>query len=285
MAQVIDGHTHAFAPDIVKTRADFLNRDGWFRLLYENPRAKVTGEVELLESMDRCGIERAVIAGFPWADPGLCREHNAWLAAVCDEHPERLSFLAIVVPTDPDAGRDAADAFGAGAVGIGELNADAQSFQLEEPAQTAAVVEVCRDAGKPIMFHTSEPVGHSYPGKGTATPDKLVAWLAAYPDQPVVCAHWGGGLPFYELMPEVAALAANVVYDCAATTYLYDFNVFRTVLAIVGPERVVFGSDFPVLGQARLLQRVRAVVEPAQLDAVLSGNASRVFGLSGTETP
>lgn len=284
MAEVIDGHTHAFPSKIVHDRAGYCGRDDWFRQLYENPKARLTGETELLESMERSGVDRAVIAGFPWADPGLCREHNAWMAEVCRLHPNRLSFLAIVVPNDRDAPRDVEDGFNSGAVGVGELNADAQGFRIEDPADTANVIEVCNAAGKPLMFHTSEPVGHDYPGKGAATPDKLVAWLSAYPDQPAIFAHWGGGLPFYELMPEVGRLAANVVYDCAATTYLYDFSIFQSVLGIVGQERVVFGSDFPVLGQERLLRRLRNAVEESQLEAVLSANAKRVFGLSGTES-
>ncbi|CAN5730181.1 amidohydrolase family protein [soil metagenome] len=283
MTAVIDGHTHAFPPDIVSNREQITARDEWFLQLYEDPRSRLTGEQELLASMERSGVEHAIIAGFPWSDPGMCREHNAWMAEVCRNHPDRLSFLGIVAPFGPDAARDADDAFELGAVGIGELNADAQGFSFEDPDDTRSVVEVCSMRGKPLMFHTSEPVGHTYPGKGTATPDKLVSWLAAYPEQPVVFAHWGGGLPFYELMPEVRAVSANAVYDCAATTYLYDFSIFGTVLDLVGPERVVFGSDFPVLGQERLLRRVRSSVDADRIDDVLAGNARRVYGLEGVE--
>lgn len=283
MGQVIDAHTHAFPPEVIQNRERYCKRDDWFGQLYENPRAKLTGEVELLESMERVGIKHSVIAGFPWADPGICREHNAWMAEVCQANPDRLSFLGIVTPADKHAARDLADAFALGALGAGEFNADAQGFRIEDAPVTAQIVEACADAGKPIMFHASEPVGHIYPGKGTATPDKLVSWLSAYPDQPVIFAHWGGGLPFYELNPAVKGLAANVVYDCAATTYLYDFQVFQTVLDIVGQERVVFGSDFPVLGQERLLKRVRAVVDPGMLDSLLDANARRFFNLVETE--
>ncbi len=283
MAQVIDGHTHAFPPDIVENREAYCRRDDWFRLLYGDPRAKLTGAAELLESMDCVGVDRSIIAGFPWADAGLCREHNAWMAEVCREHPRRLAFLAIAPPTATGAAHDLGDAFRQGAVGAGELNADAQRFSLEDPADTAEIVEVCAEFAKPIMFHASEPVGHLYPGKGTATPEKLAAWLAAYPEQPVVLAHWGGGLPFYELNKAVRELTANVVYDCAATTYLYDFAVFRSVIDVVGLKRVIFGSDFPVLGQERLLRRVRAAVDAEHQDDLLHGNAERVFKLTKME--
>jgi predicted TIM-barrel fold metal-dependent hydrolase len=37
---------------------------------------------------------------------------------------------------------------------------------------------------------------------------------------------------------------------------LYRFDVFRTVLDLVGAERVMFASDFPILRQDRFLKRV-----------------------------
>ena len=61
-------------------------------------------------------------------------------------------------------------------------------------------------------------------------------------------------MPFYELMPEVAALTRNVVYDTAASSYLYRADVFRAVLDIAGPERVLWASDHPVLGMGRFLR-------------------------------
>jgi predicted TIM-barrel fold metal-dependent hydrolase len=134
------------------------------------------------------------------------------------------------------------------------------------------------------MLHSTEPIGHLYPGKGEATPDKLFIWLSAYPTQPIVLAHWGGGLPFYELMPEVRAVTHYVAYDSAATTYLYNHSIFQHVAAIVGPERVVFGSDYPILRQDRLVRRVaRQVEDTERLDMIYAGNADRIYGLDHLE--
>ncbi|MDI3339507.1 MAG: amidohydrolase family protein [Sphaerobacter sp.] len=278
---VIDAHTHVFPPEICRGRAAYVARDPWFAHLYANPRAALVPAEDLIASMDAAGIDRAVIAGFPWRDPGLCRLHNDYMAAVAAAYPDRLSWLAIVVPTAPGAAAEAARCFALGAVGIGEVNADAQDFDFREPAPLAELVAACLHADRPVMAHVSEPVGHTYPGKGTATPEKFAHFLAAYPELRVVAAHWGGGLPFYELMPEVAELARNVAYDTAASTYLYRFAVFRTVLDIVGPERVLLASDYPVLRQDRFLRRVRAAgLRAEELGAVLGGNAARVYRLA-----
>jgi predicted TIM-barrel fold metal-dependent hydrolase len=282
---IIDAHTHAFWPEVVAGREAFLTREPWFQALYTEPRARLASIEDLLTSMEAAGITQSIVCGFPWRDLGLCRAHNDYLAERCAGSDGRLAWLAIVPPSDgARAAGEAERAFGLGAVGIGELNADAQGFDWREPAALAPVVDVCLALDRPVMVHASETVGHAYAGKGSATPDRLLVFLAAFPAARVVLAHWGGGLPFYELMPEVATLTANAVYDSAASTYLYRFEVFRTVLDIVGPRRAIFASDYPVLRQDRFLRRVLAAgLGPDELEPVLAGNARRVYGLPAPE--
>jgi hypothetical protein len=278
---VVDAHTHVFSPEVIASRAKFIGRDLWFEHLYENPKALLVGGDDLLRSMDEAGIAQAVVCGFPWHDLGVCREHNDYLAEVTRGAGGRLAWLGVVAPAAGSAAAIEADrCFRLGAVGLGELNADAQRFDLTAAVCLAPVVDVCVAADRPLMLHTTEPVGHAYPGKGTATPDRLLSFLLAFPLLRVVAAHWGGGLPFYELMPEVAAAAANVVYDSAASTYLYRPQVFRTVLDLVGPERVLFASDYPVLRQDRFLRRTVATgLGPEEIGPVLGENARRVYRL------
>ena len=278
---VVDAHTHIFPPELRADRSLHLERDGWFGSLYQNPAAEIASAEEIIASMDAAGIARSVVCGFPWRDPGLCREHNAYLADSAGRFPDRLSWLGIVTPGTNTAVRDAIWCFENGASGLGEFNADAQGFDLRNADGFREVAECCVAADRPVMIHASEPVGHDYPGKGSATPDKFLQFLKAFPELNVVAAHWGGGLPFYELMPEVAGLTRRLAYDTGASTYLYTFQVFRTVLDIAGPDRVLFGSDYPVLRQRRFLERAGATVwkNAEERMAVLAGNANRVYRL------
>lgn len=276
---IIDAHTHIFPPAIRDSREAHRERDVWFGELYANPNALLATAEDLLASMDQAGITRSIACGFPWRDPALCRLHNEYLAEAAHAYPERISWVATVAPRSPEALIEAERAFEFGAVGIGELNADAQDFSLDRPAELAGLVELVSAHRRPILFHVSEPVGHSYPGKGTATPERLVRFLADFPQVRVAAAHWGGGLPFYELMPEVAELTRNVVYDSAASTYLYRFQIFPSTLHITGLERVLMASDYPILRQDRFLRRVREVLSPEELDPVLWQNAARFYRL------
>ena len=278
---VVDAHTHIFPPDIVRGRERYVGRDLWFEQLYTNPKALLIDVDDLLASMEKAGIAQSIVCGFPWHDIGLCREHNAYMAEAVAASGGRLAWLGIVPPNHAAAAAEAERCFARGAVGLGEFNADAQQVDLSRPESFGAVVDVCLAAQRPLMLHASEPVGHRYPGKGTATPDRLLTFLAANPDLAVVLAHWGGGLPFYELMPEVAVACRNVWYDTAASTYLYRPAVFRAVLDVVGPQKVLWGSDYPVLGMGPFLRRCRdeAGVRADEAAALFAGNARRVYGL------
>jgi len=278
---VIDAHTHLFPPELVTDRSTHLDRDAWFAELFSSPKILMVTVEAMLESMDAAGIHHSVVCGWPWKDPVLCREHNEFLAEACRRHPNRLSWLAIVNPAVHGAEAEIGRCVAEGAVGVGELNADAQHFSWDEPSPLLPMVDACVSLGVPLLMHCSEPVGHRYPGKGTATPDRILAFLQAAPDLSVIAAHWGGGLPFYELMPEVAKLTRNVVYDSAASTYLYGFEVFPIVERLAGADRILFASDYPVLRPRPFLRKVReSGITSLGAPGMLGGNALRVFGLS-----
>ena len=97
----------------------------------------------------------------------------------------------------------------------------------------------------------------------------------------MVAAHWGGGFPFYELMPEVHAAAANVWYDSAASAYLYRPEIFSVVARCAGLEKILWGSDFPLLAQGRMLAYAReGGLAPDEQALALGGNAARLLGLA-----
>ncbi len=278
---MIDAHTHLFPDDVRRDRRPYLARDAWFGELYASESIVLIEPEEMIASMDAAGIERSVVCGWPWRDAGLCREQNDFLAGVARRYPERISWLAIVNPLDSGAAAEIERAVSLGASGVGELNADAQGFEWQQPHTLGPAVDAATALDVPFLTHCSEPVGHAYPGKGTATPEKLLEFFTAWPDLRVVAAHWGGGLPFYELMPEVQQHCRNVVYDTAASTYLYRWDVFPVIERLIGSGRILFGTDYPLLKQANFLLRTLASGLPESSTAtILADNADRVFRFS-----
>jgi predicted TIM-barrel fold metal-dependent hydrolase len=277
---IIDAHVHVFPEDIGRDRASWLLRDEWFNSLYQNPKSRLASVEDLIESMDASSIDRSILCGFPWSDNAHCTYHNEYMADSVRRFPDRLAWLGIVAPGD-QAAPSAEVCFTAGAVGIGELNADAQGFAWTASSLLEPLVRVAEAYDRPLMIHSSEPLGHDYPGKGKATPDHLLSFAELFPTLKIVAAHWGGGLPFFELMPEVRRSLTNLAYDSAATTFLYEHAVFEHVMNICGAEKVIFSSDYPVLRQDRLMTRMMTINWPS-VDAarlVMSANAVQIYGL------
>ncbi len=276
---IVDFHTHIFPPEIIQERARYLERDAWFGRLYANPRARMAKAEELLAAMDAGGVSVAVTFGFGWADPGLCRLANDYVAEAVRAHPDRLVGFAVVNPARPGAEAEIARASAAGLAGVGELMPDGQGYALGDVATLAPTMDAARTLGWPVLSHATEPVGHDYPGKGMATLAAAQRLAAACPETTLVLAHWGGGLPFYELMPEVRRILARVYYDTAASPFLYDDAVFPLAAGLVG-DKILFGTDYPLLEPRRLLARVRATALGGEaLARVLGKNAARLLGL------
>jgi predicted TIM-barrel fold metal-dependent hydrolase len=283
---IIDFHTHITAPEIIDRRDDYLVRDAWFRDLYANPKARLSSAEDLLAAMDRDSVEQAVVFGFGWRDMEMCRRDNDYVIESVARYPDRLIGFAIVNPMcGPEAVREIERCAAAGLVGIGELMPDGQGYRLDDQKIMAPIVEVAMEHDMLLLTHSSEPVGHLYPGKGTVTPDEIIRFARLFPDAKLVCAHWGGGTIFYELMPEVSRLMCNVYYDTAASLFLYQDDIF-TLAARWAPGKVLFATDFPLIGPGAFIRRLEAARMPtATRRRMLGGNAWRILKLGERANP
>jgi uncharacterized protein len=278
---IIDCHTHVFPPRIKENRAEYVGRDICFAALYGNPRARIITVDELIIAMDEAGIAMSVIAGIGWTTPELCAESNDYIMAAVARYPERLIGFGAVPPLSPQAIPEIERCARGGLRGIGEIRPDVQQINLADTNALAPFTGAMIKNNLVLLTHASEPVGHAYPGKGEVTPQQLYPFITAFPDLKIVCAHWGGGLPFYALMPEVKRALGNVYFDSAASPLLYSPTVYREVINLLGADRILFGSDFPLLLYNRALREIDGLgLSETQQEFILSGNARRLFGIT-----
>jgi len=278
---IIDFHTHIFSPQIEKNRSKYVTLDPCFAMLYANPKASLATADELITSMDEAGIDISVILNIGWTTNELCIETNDYILESVARYPQRLVGFCAVQPNSHDkAIVEIERCAKAGMKGVGEMRPDIQGFDLQNKEIMAPIIEVMRKYKLILLAHTSEPVGHPYPGKGSITPDMLYPFITSFPDLTIVCAHWGGGLPFYALMPEVKKVMDNVFFDTAASPFLYSPQVYNQVIELVGTEKILFGSDYPLLAQNRLIKEVKSLNLPTKAEnLILSGNAQRLLGI------
>ncbi len=277
---IIDSHIHAFPRVICNERERFFTGEPAFRLLYASPKSQLMGADDIITMMDQEGVDQSVIFGFPWQNIETCRLGNDYILEAVSRRPDRLRGFCCVDPMHLEAAAEVERCLQAGMSGVGELafytfGIDARCLDRLEPIMARARMFDC-----PVMLHTNEPVGHRYPGKSPNTLAQIYALIQRFPENRLILAHWGGGIFFYTLLKkEVRETLANVWFDTAASPYLYRPQIYAQALDQAGADRILFGSDYPLLKPGRYFKDMeRAGLSESQMAAVCGGNAARVLG-------
>lgn len=275
---IIDFHTHIVPPQVKENRSYYVKQDPCFATCYSNLKAKLITAEELIASMNQAGIERSVVLNIAWGSHELCRWTNDYIIDSINRYPQRLIGFGMIQPRDSEAIAELERCANEGIKGIGEMRSDIQGFDMGDKDFMEPFAEVAQSHGLIILTHASEPVGHSYPGKGAITPELLYRFITNFPGLRIVLAHWGGGLPFYALMPEVAEALKNVYFDTAASLLLYRDQVFNQVAELVGADKILFGSDYPLIAQKRAIESITSLdLSEEAKDKILGQNAKRLL--------
>jgi predicted TIM-barrel fold metal-dependent hydrolase len=278
---IIDFHTHVLPPRIKADRRDCVEKDAAFAAIYSEEKVSIATAEDLIAAMDRDGVDISLIVNYGWATHRLCVETNDYILESVNRYPERLyGFCAVSSCFDDRSLKEIERCAAAGARGIGELRPDTETFGFTGPESIKALAALLQEYKLMVLTHASEPVGHQYPGKGKATPELLCRFIESLGDLPVICAHWGGGLPFYALMPEVQRALENVYFDTAVSPFLYNPGVYQHVTNLVGAGKILFGSDYPVVSAGRIIREIdTAGLSLEDKELLLTGNARELLGI------
>jgi len=294
---IIDAHAHIFPPAVRERRADILAGEAAFAEIYANPKSVMATADELLRSMDEAAIDRTIVVNFAWRDETLVDETNEYILEAAAHSDGRLIPFVSIPPAS--GGKHGGPQFeeaprtgssdprmkiralaAAGARGIGELRPEQSGYDLADSDEADLLAWAASAYDLTLLVHVTEPVGHAYAGKQGLSLGSLYAFARAASGVNIIAAHWGGGLPFYALMPEVRQALETMYYDTSAEHLLYDVSIYRRVIDVVGRERILWASDFPLIAQAKALGRtMNAGLSDEEFAAISGGNAARLLGL------
>jgi len=287
--KVIDSHVHLYPSELNADPVAWALKWGeahWAKLCTRKRKDGVPVQGfpdvgELLREMDRAGVERAVLLGWYWEQAETCLWQNRFYGKCVRAHPDRLLAYATIHPGAghwPTLG-ELHRARDEGLVGIGELSPHSQGYRVDDPV-LREVLTLAADWKMPVNLHVTDPASRRYPGR-VETPLADFVWLAkTFPKTKFTLAHWGGLLPLVD--PEARDLE-NLFYDTAASPLLYGTDIWGRFAAALPPERIIFGSDYPLnvypqLGAAPEMARLIAEARAAGAgEATLLENALRLF--------
>ncbi len=276
---IIDFHTHIFPEDIRDSRDRYFDGESAFRLLYDSPGSKLVSAEQTIAVMDEQGVDKAVVFGFPWRKAETFKLQNDYVMAVVEKYPERLIGMACFDPASPKAATETVRCLEGGLAGVGELAFYESGIDEAALDDLAPIMEVCCERRVPVLIHTNEPVGHLYPGKTPNTLAQIYNLARRFSENIIVLAHWGGGIFFYNLLKkEVKDTLKNIYFDTAASPFLYHQDIWTFAKQIAGIDKILLGTDFPLLKPARYFKELeQSRLEKEDIDRICGQNAARLL--------
>jgi len=281
----IDFHTHIFPPELIKKRAGLVKNEKAFSLLYSAPESRLINAEDLINSMDENGVDISVAVGFPWKSEDIFKFHNDYLLDAQSRYPGRIRVFVCFDLLSAKAAEEYERCVKKGAAGAGEL-----AFYNKGPDDLALknlerIMNISEIKNLPVLIHANEPVGHEYPGKSGFTPAPAYDLAKRYPENKIVFAHWGGGLFFYNLMKkEVKDVLKNVYVDTAASPFLYKPDIYRSASEILGSEKILFGSDYPLIKPSRYFDEMKkSGISEDDMINIKGKNAANLFKITSLD--
>ncbi len=152
-----------------------------------------------------------------------------------------------------------------------KFHSDLQQMPLDSP-RLRVMLGLLADSPQahlPVYLHTgSFPI---YRPLGTPWHVALPRLLETFPTLTFICGHSGWDAPRAALK---AALAHPNLY---LETSWQPPALIRRLCDKLGPERLLFGSDYPLFSQRRALRNVKAALTDAEFELVGAGNAKRLL--------
>jgi len=232
---------------------------------------------QTLAAMDAADVDISLLSA--WYGPEGSLISNAEVSNQIDQAPDRFRGLASADIRRPlEAVREIRDVVdGKRFIGVRIvpwLWDLPPNHRLYYPIFTA-----CADLGVPLCTQ----IGHTGPLRRSEV-GRLIPYLEDvlldFPDLTIVGGHVG--FPWINELVSLTVKFPNFYVDTSAYAVHRLPADFVSYMKTIGSSRVMFGTNWPMISPTDCLQSLSKLnLTPDQIESFLSGNARRVFKLSG----
>jgi predicted TIM-barrel fold metal-dependent hydrolase len=294
---ISDAHCHFFSAGFFASLGREVGADGAAlpeRLGWESPGTEEHLAARWIAELDRYGVARAMFIASVAGDEESVAQARA-------AYPERIVGAFMVNAGAPDAAARVERGFGDFGLQTACLFPAMHLVALDDE-RTQAIFAAAARHGRTVFVHCGVLSVGARKKLGLPSrfdlrlgdPLAVAALAVRHPDVPVVIPHFGAGMFREALM--AASAAPNIHLDTSSSNSWIRFepgltmkDVFLRALDVVGPTRLVFGTDssfFPRGWQHALYEEQRAILTDLDVSMtdqalIFSGNFERVFGDRG----
>jgi predicted TIM-barrel fold metal-dependent hydrolase len=282
--RAIDAVVNIWTPEALAGRPD---RTGFYTSkMRVKPQIYAGMSLEdMIARMDAAGIERAFLIAAKVGRLGIPACYHVDYRLVADavqKHPDRFFGLAGLDPTE-------------GMRGVRELERSVREYGFigahfyphwfELPADHAKwypFYAKCCELDVPVQLQVGQSMVYdpSYPLRSVGRPITLDSVACDFPELKIIGIHVG--IPWTDEMIAMAWKHRNVFIGSDAHSPRYWPQSFVHYIRSYGQDKVIFGTDFPVLDFARTMAEIDALELPEEpRRKFLRDNAVRVYKLDG----
>ena len=238
---------------------------------------------EMIEKMEEAGIEKAFLIAARTGRvglPGCYHMPYSVVADACAKYPERFYGLAGI---DPFEGMDGVRAFEDAIKNMGFVGAHLYPHWYElapDHAKYYPFYAKCCELNVPIQMQVGQSMIYSqeYRTKSVGQPIALDAVACDFPELKLIGIHVG--IPWHDEMISMAWKHENIFIGCDAHRPKYWPKSFIHYLNSYGQDKIIFGTDFPVLEFKKTIDDIDALGLKSEVrKKLLRDNVIKVYGL------
>ncbi len=238
----------------------------------------------MLRRMDEAGIEKSFLIAAkvgPYQHRASYHVPYSAVAEAVNKYPDRFYGLA---------GLDASE----GMRGVRELEKAVKEygfigahfyphwFELApDHAKWYPFYAKCVELNIPVQLQVGQSMVYepTHPLRSVGRPITLDAVACDFPELTLIGIHVG--IPWAEEMIAMAWKHANVYIGTDAHSPKYWPEAFVKYINTFGQDKVIFGTDFPILDFKRARDEIENLgLRPIPKEKLLRGNALRIYGLA-----
>ena len=280
--KAIDAVTNIWTQESLVIRP---NRDDFFgkKMNVKDETLKGVSHEEMLRRMDAAGIERAFLIATK-VGPLLHRAsyHIPYelVADAVNQYPDRFYGLAGL---DPSEGMDGVRQLEKGVNEYGFIGAHFYPHWFElapDHAKWYPFYAKCVELNVPVQMQVGQSMLYdpSHRLRSVGRPITLDVVACDFPELKLIGIHVG--IPWVDEMIAMAWKHPNVYIGCDAHAPKYWPESFVKYINTCGQDKVIFGTDFPVLDFERTREQIESLqLRPIPKCKLLRDNALRIYGL------
>lgn len=261
---IIDCHCHIYPEAIVSRAVEAI--EGFYDYRYKG----FDGKTEtMIKNGKASGVGHFIVFSVA-TTPHQVHSINSFIAECVRQSGGVFTGLGTLHPYSDNLKADFDELIALGLRGV-KLHPDFQKIAIDDP-YCQEIYRLC--SGKiPVLLHTGD-YRYDY-----SNPERMKKMLYMFPDCTFIGAHFGGWSVWDEAVAKLSSYP-NFYVDTSSSFSDISPEKAKQLIKAYTPDRVLFGTDYPLGNSEKETAMLKAAVENKQdLCKILYKNAAKLFGV------